>query len=207
MGIFDRHFIVLLTLVALTGVAVALPRSVDDSDRATSALGGIAPPVDGWISTISVPESVLPTDPRAREAARWTYSRDDREVYVALGRYRSQNDPEWQPSIDHIAPVRDAASVSHDHLAISFNGTAGRTTRFSVVSVQSPDRRLSVVYWYQVGGKIIEGEFGLRLALLLNALRFRSEEVWLIRIAAPTSERLDEFLLGFHPQLVKMLSH
>ena len=206
MGIFDRHLIVLLGLVALTGVAVALPRSVDDSDKGTAALRGVAPAVEGWTATISVPENMLPKDPRARDVARWTYSRGDREVFVALARYRSQNDPEWQPSIDYIAPARGAASVKHESMAVRINGTPGET-RFSVVSVQTPDRGLSVVYWYQVGGKIIEGEFRLRLALLLDALRFRSEEVWLIRIAAPTSERLDQFVLGFHPQLVKMLSH
>jgi EpsI family protein len=207
MGIFDRHLIVLLGLAALTGLAVALPRSVNDSDKGTPALRGVAPAVEGWTATTSVPENMLPNDPRAREVARWTYSRGDREVFVALASYRSRNDPEWQPAIDQIAPARGAASVRHDRLAISLNGTPGRTTLFSVVSVRSPDRSLSVVYWYQVQEKIIAGEFRLRLALLLNALRFRSEEVWLIRIAAPTSEPLEEFLLGFHPQLVKMLSH
>jgi EpsI family protein len=205
MRILDRHMVVLLGLVALTGLAVALPRVTDDSTTA-APLRMLPPVVDGWVANDDAPEDILPYDSRALQATRWTYSRGDQQVFVAVARYRSRNDPEWRPSINQIAPERGASSVSHERLAMSLNGVPGRTTPVNVVSVNRPDRHLSVLYWYQVGPKTIGDSYRLRLALFLNALRLRGQEVWLVRVAAPASERPEEFLRRFYPQLVKALS-
>jgi EpsI family protein len=89
---------------------------------------------------------------------------------------------------------------------MNLNGVPGRATPVSLVSVHGPDRDLSVLYWYQVGEKTIGDAFHLRLALMLNAIQLRGQEVWLVRIATPASERPEEFLRGFYPQLVKELS-
>jgi EpsI family protein len=204
MRLFDRHLVVLLGLVALTGIALALPRLADDSDAAGLRLP--PPVVDGWIATDSVPEDVLPLDSRAREAARWTYSREGHAVFVSVACYRSSNDPEWRPSINQIAPERGAISVDHARLALSLDGVADGPVTVSRLSVRRPNRELSILYWYQVRGKTIEDGLQLRLALLASALRLRGQDVWLVRIATPAPGRPEEFAREFYPQLVKALS-
>src|SRR5262249_9373601 len=144
-------------------------------------------------------------DPRAVDVTRATFTRGDRVVFVAIGRYHPRNDPDWRPSINLIAPAIGAASVSHDRLSIGI-GSAGPPLPVNLVSVRRPGRELSVLYWYQVGDRSIAGGLRLRLALLENALRLKGQEVWLVRIATPTRERPDDFLRTLHPWLVKALS-
>jgi len=204
MNVFNRHLMVLLGLVALTAFAIGLPRSEDDSRAEAAPVRRLPPVVDGWtIADTTAPEDVLPSDPRAREVARWTYSKGDRDVFVAIARYRSSGDPEWRPSINQIAPARGASSVRQDRLAINWNGVAAP---MNTVTVKNPGRNVSVVYWYQIREQTIADEFHLRLIMLLDSLRRRGQEVWLIRIATTTAERPADFLREFYPQFVKTLS-
>lgn len=204
MRLLDRRLAVLLGLVALAGLAVALPGRADDSNGG-AALSALPLKADGWIATGDAPEDLLPSDPGARESARWTYSRGSRTVFVAVARYRG-NDPGWRPSINLIAPERGAISVRRERLAIGLNGVPGRATPLNLVSVHGRDRHLSVLYWYQVREQTIADAYYLRLASLLTALQLRRQEVWLVRVATPDSERPEEFLRAFYPHLVKALS-
>jgi len=206
MGLLDRHLIVLIVLVALAGAAVALPRGIDGADAGSAALDELPLMVNGWTASASAPEDVLPHDPRARDSASWTYSQGNREIFVSIARYRPRRDSDWRPSINQIAPARGAASLKHDLLTMGLNGSPTQTTPLSVVSIRGPQRNLSIVYWYQVKEKTIAEELPLRLALLVNALRFRSPQVWLVRIATSADDQPQDFLRGFYPQLVKTLS-
>jgi len=205
MGLLDRRLTLLLALVALTGLAIALPRVAEDAPAGAAVLS-MPSSLDGWMMATGAPEDVLPRDPRAIDAARATYVKDGRTVFVGIGRYRQRNDPDWRPSINLIAPEHGVASVTRESLTIGLGGGAARPLPVNFVSVRQHDGDVSVLYWYQVGRKTMADTVRLRLALLANALLLRGQEVWLVRIATSTAVRPADFVRTFHPWLVKALS-
>lgn len=162
--------------------------------------------MDGWLAGEGVPEEILPRDPRAQEAIRRTYSKGNRTLWVSVARYRSGNDPQWRPSLNLIVLERGAISVDHDMLRVNADGISGRPTSMNLISVRRPDQRISVVYWYQLGGKIIADDYRLRLKLFFDTLLFRRQGLFLVRIATVGSEWPEEFLRAFYPQLMRILS-
>lgn len=205
MRIFDRYLLVLLGLVALAGLAISLPRWEGEARRA-EPIHELPQRFDGWVAAEGAPEEILPSDPRALETVRRTYAKEGRRVFLAVGRYRSSNDPQRRPSLNLIVPERGAISVERDLHQIALEGAPGRVIPVQLVSLQRPEWQVSVVYWYQLGEQTIAGEYHFRIAHFLDTLLFRGREVLLVRLARIGNESPEAFLRAFYPELINLLS-
>lgn len=201
----DRHLLVFFALLAITGVAVSLPRGERDP-FGKARLERLPLKMGGWAATREVSEEILPGDPRAFETVRRTYTDGDRKVWVVVGRYPSRNHPQGRPSLDRIVPENRASAVAHDFVQVDLNGVPGRVTLVNRVSVQQPGGQLSVIYWYQLREQVIAGEYRLRFRLFLDTLLGRQRLLVLVRIATDSREPPEAFLRAFYPQLLDLLS-
>lgn len=205
MGLVDRYLAALFGLLALVGLAVALPRG-EGAPRRGAPLDGLAREAGGWVAVEGAPEEILPSDPRALEAVRRTYARGGQTLWLTVARYRARNDPQWRPSLTLIVPERGAISIRHELLRMTLDGVAGRTAPVHLLSLRRPDRRIWVFYWYQLGDQPIADEYRLRLQLFMDTLLFRRRELLFVRMATASSERPDEFFRAFYRQLTSMRS-
>lgn len=206
MRLFDRYLIVVFGLVALTGIATTLLHGGSGPER-PALIHDVPQRVGGWVAAEGAPDDVLPIDPRALEGVRRTYVKDHRVVWVAVARYHSQNDPRWRPSVNLIVPERGAISVGHRLLEVNLDGAATGAIPVNLLSVRWPQRRVTVVYWYQLGGDTVADDYRLRLRLLLETLRFRHRALFLVRLATAEPEPPEEFLREFYPRVTDILMH
>ncbi len=202
----SRHFIVLLALLAVTGGTVALsPR--ERNSGPSLQLDRLPALVDGWIASDGVSEDVLPTDPRAIQSLRRTYTRNGHTVMLSVARYPSWNHPEHRPLFDLIAPMSGAGEVAFDLVRVEIDGVRGRpktAAPVNVISLQRRNRPLAVAYWYQLDNEPITNEYGLRLRLFLDTLRSRPRAFALVRLAAEQPTHLAELLQALYPSLTDL---
>lgn len=205
MKILDRYLLTLLGLAGLAGLAISLPGG--EGELLQAALVHELPPrFDGWAAVEGVPEEILPSDPRALETVRRTYAKEGHTVFLAVGRYRSLNDPQRRPSFDLIVLERGAISVERDLYQIALDGLPGRVIPVHLLLLRRPERQVSVVYWYQLGEQTVAGEYRFRIALLLDTLLFRRRELFLVRLATIGNEWPEAFLRALYPQLIQIVS-
>lgn|SRR5574337_270370 len=204
MRLFDRYLIVVFGLVTLTGIAMTLLHGGSGPER-LARIHDVPRRVGGWVAAEGAPDDVLPIDPRALEGVRRTYVKDNRVVWVAVAQYHSQNDPRWRPSINLIVPERGAISMRHRLLQVNLDGAATGATPVNLLSVRWPERRVTVIYWYQLGGDTIANDYHLRLRLLLETLLFRHRALFLVRLATAELESPEEFLQVFYPRVTNIL--
>jgi EpsI family protein len=214
MRLFDRNLITLLSMLGLAAglVYVPLPASSPEVIIPTSSASHTTITVEGWPETHGVPGEILPIDPRAKENTRWTYRHGDRVVWVAVGIYNPANSPESRPSVNFIVPERGARELSQRMVNIRIENDQESSLHVKQVTVARPSDHLAVVYWYQLGPKIIPDEYRLRLGLLVNTLLRRKEDLVLVRVATvhpafaepfSSSATLEEFLQAFFPKIAR----
>lgn len=199
----DRHLLVFFGLLALAGVAISLP----GSEPAVSHelwLERLPLHIDGWTARTGAPETILPTDPRAVETVRRTYSNDGRTVWLSVAAYRSRNHPERRPSLNHIAPEAGATTVMYDRRRIDLPGSP--QAAIGRISVERKARRVSILYWYQLGERPIVDEYQLRFRLFVNTLLGHQPPLVLVRLATEGTEAPPAFVRALPPHLVTILS-
>ncbi len=199
----SRQLIVLVVLLAVTGGTLAL-RSRASDDGPSVHLDSLSALIDGWIAADGVPQNVLPTDPRALQSLRRTYTRNGHSVMLSVAQYPSLNHPEHRPLAAFVVPTGDARRVAYENLTV--NGTRPPdqpyfVERVNFVSLEGPNRRLAVAYWYQLDDTPITNEYALRFWLFADTLRNRPRAFTLIRLAAAQPGDLSEFLQTFYPRL------
>lgn len=190
-------------LVALVGVAIAVPRGEDE----VPAIQTIDLPhrVGAWVGVNGVPEKILPSDPRGLAVIRRTYTEGSHTLWVAVTTYSSHNHPLKRPSIDLIVSERGAVSVSHTRLTVDLNGSTVQAISVNLLSVRRPERQFAVVYWYLLGGTAVTGEYELRARLFLNTLLGRREKLMLARVATVGTPPPELVLKEFHSYLSRSL--
>ncbi len=204
----SRHFIVLLALLAVAGGTLALSPSERNSGPSLQ-FHRLPALLDGWIASDGVAEDVLPTDPRAIQSLRRTYTRNGHTVMLSVARYPSWNHPEHRPLLDIVAPMRGAGEVAFDLVRVEIEGVPGRpkaVAPVNVISLQRRNRPLVVAYWYQLDNEPITNEYGLRLRLFLDTIRNRPRAFVLVRLAAEEPGHLAEFLQALSPRLTDLLA-
>ncbi len=204
----SRHFIVLLALLAVTGGTLALSPGERNSGPSLQ-LHRLPALVDGWIAIEGVAEDVLPTDPRAIQNLRRTYTRNGHTVMLSVAQYPSWNHPEQRPLFDLIAPMGGAGEVAFDLVRVEIDGMPGRpktAAPVNVISLQRRNQPLAVAYWYQLDDEPITNEYGLRLRLFLDKLRRSPRAFTLVRLAADRPAQLAEFLRALYPRLTDLLA-
>lgn len=193
----NRHLVGLLTLLAVTGGAVAL-WTPERSSGPSLQFDHLPALVDGWMASEGAAEHVLPIDPRAIQNFRRTYTRDGHSVMLSVARYPSWNHPDNRPLFDLIAPTRGAGEVAFDTIR------PGAAAPVNVIRLQRRNRSVTVAYWYQLDNEPITNEYGLRLRLFLNTLRSTPRAFALVRLAAEQPADLIEFLPELYPRITEL---
>jgi EpsI family protein len=193
----DRHLAVLLAILAATAVVVAVPKGPLEFLPAAS-LPALPAEVEGWIATGEAPEQVLPDDPRAIESVRRRYENGGRVVLLAVARYPSA-DPSRRPTLDRLVADQGLGLATRDALVVRLNGAPESTITLNRLTWRRGTRQLTVLYWYELGGAVIAGDYHLRVQLFLDSLRGRRRELAIVRIAGESLDVIAAFLRAVRP--------
>ena len=214
MRLLDRYLVTLVVLLGLAGGLAYLPARMSPQE-ATRPISRFPMILGEWVGSYGAPSDLLPSDPRAKEDARWTYRNGNQVVWVAVGLYDSRNDPQTRPSINLILPGRDVSGIERTVLPMQLNGAGETSTPVNQIIVTMATARLGMLYWYQLGPRSIADEYRFRLALFLNTLLGKEERLALVRVATAgvagqESQRLaapEEFLRMIYPELMRALAN
>ena len=210
MRLLDRYLVTLVVLLGLAGGLAYLPARMSPQE-ATRPISRFPMILGEWVGSYGAPSDLLPSDPRAKEDARWTYRNGNQVVWVAVGLYDSRNDPQTRPSINLILPGRDVSGIERTVLPMQLNGAGETSTPVNQIIVTMATARLGMLYWYQLGPRTIADEYRFRLALFLNTLRGSKERLVLVRVATVADvgqegtrpSTAEKFLRAFYPVLMK----
>jgi EpsI family protein len=197
----DRHLAVLLAILAVTAVVVAVPKGPPEFLPAAS-LPALPAEVEGWIATGEAPEQVLPDDPRAIESVRRRYENGGRVVLLAVAHYPSA-DPSRRPTLDRLVADQGLGLATRDALPVTLNGVPGSTITLNRLTWRRATRQMTAVYWYDLGGAIIAGDYHLRAQLFLDSLRGRRRELAVVRVAGENPDLIAAFLRAARPYLLR----
>jgi EpsI family protein len=203
MPIVDRHLVVLLGVVALSGCLLVLPFGSRESSPA-APLEGLPTQVGNWRVVAPRPEWTLTADARASESLERTYTDGTFIVSLSVTRYPSRNDPRTRPAFHRIVPTRGVSRVVHDMVPVDLNGVVQGPIPLNRVSIMHEGKPSSVVYWYQLGHEVITGEYELRVRLFLDTLSGHRRSVVLVRLAASSPDALQPFLRTSFPHLIRL---
>jgi hypothetical protein len=198
----DRHLVVVLALVIITGATsiwVDHRRPESSATPVASPAAAVAP-VTGWAVADRVPGDVLPDDLRALEAVRQTYTDGSRTVWLVRAVYKTTSGPETRPSIDALVSRQGALAVEYGQMELRETTLGGRR-HVSSVRVRRGSNDITTVYWYRLGDDVVTGEYELRWRLFVDTLLGRTRVLTLTRVASDTTETLQSFIAS--PQLVQ----
>ena len=197
---------VLLLLAAVVVHFVTLQQSVPLKQQLT----GFPLQHNGWIGkeqpfTEQILDKLRVTDYLSRE-----YLRDGQRVSLYVGYYGAQREGAQIHSPKHCLPGGGWQKLSEQ------TGTA-TVPEYGPVSFvkavyQKGDARELFVYWYRMKDESITSDFGLKLRMILNSLRYRRNDAAFIRLSAPVAaddnraqEQISSFMGDFLPLLNRYL--
>jgi EpsI family protein len=92
--------------------------------------------------------------------------------------------------------------------------TPARTLPARRLSIRTPDCRVAMLYWYQLGGRAVASDHGYRLLLLYNRVVHGRSDGALVRVASLIPEAADaadianaqaQFVRAFYADLLSTL--
>jgi EpsI family protein len=204
--------LVALALLATAAAVIAAPRAVPDVPPAMP-LELVPLRLDGWLAVEPGEASVLPADSDVPEHLARAYDKDGQRVWVSVGYYPNQAEGRRPPTRSLMFPGQGWSDLSEQTVRVPLPGVGGRLPATLVV-MRSRDRRLAILYWYQLQGRAIASDHWYRAALLYNRLARGRADGALIRIATAMPETTgaaealavhEDFIRVFHPELLRRL--
>ena len=210
-----QFFLVTVVLLATAGAALALPSGVRDVELALP-LDAVPTVLGAWQPAEPPPEEILPRDPRAAQSLSRGYSNGARLAWVAVGFYPNQTEGRRPATRSLIFPSSGWADLSEETVSLPMAGPNGPTLPANLVVIRRGDRRVVILYWYQLAGSTIESDHFYRAQLLWNRIVHRRADGTLVRVAIPVLEAVSpsaliadhaEFFGAFVPELSRSLPH
>ncbi len=204
--------LVALALCATAAVVIAAPRAVRDVPPAMP-LEFVPRRLAGWVAAEPGEASVLPMDPGAPEHLARAYDKDGQRVWVSVDYYPNQAEGRRTPARSLLFPGQGWSDLSEQEVSVPLPGGAERLAA-TLVLMRSRDRRLAILYWYQLQGRGIASDHWYRATLLYNRLVRGRADGALIRIATAMPETTgaaealavhEDFIRVFHPDLLRKL--
>jgi EpsI family protein len=199
-------------LLGLATVLAWLPGGTS-AKTADASLGPMPDGLPGWHTSDHVPSDVLPADFGAPVHVVRTYERGGERLWVSVAYYPVQTEGERPPALDLLYPSHGWSELVARPLLIPLDGRR-RSIPANLLLMRSGERRVAVLYWYQLQGTTVASDHWYRALLLYSRLvRGRSDGA-LVRIASPLSappdvattlEQLTRFVDAFYPELIHWL--
>jgi EpsI family protein len=204
---------VALLLLAAAGALALVPAPVTDYPLAEPAT--ILPAsLGGWHASNSSDAEILGADLNPPERFVRAYERGGDVVWVSLDYYPSQTENHRPAARGVLFPGRGWSTLEEQRLSLPIDGTSSHSIPANLVLMQTPSRRLAILYWYQLQSRSISSDHSYRAVLLYNRLFRRRTDGALVRIASIVPEGTDpratvarqsEFVQAFYPELLRHL--
>lgn len=205
-------FLLAIGLIGATAAVSNLPRETDQPPG-NATLKPIPTVLPGWSTSDRAPTGVMRSDPSAETEIVRAYQNGTQTLWLSIGYYAHQ-DQGRHPAARKVLFPGGGWNLNEKSTRIALDGRTGRTIPATLVVMESGDRSLAVLYWYQIGRHSVGSDHWYRARLLLNRLiRGRSDAV-LVRIASPVPNARDvapvvakqmEFVQVFYPELLRSL--
>ncbi len=208
-----QFFLVTVVLLITAGAALALPSGVRDVPL-TRPLDAIPDVLGAWQPAEPPPDEILPRDPRAAQSLARGYSHGARLAWVAVGFYSNQTEGRRPATRSLVFPSSGWTDLSEEIVSLPMTGANGRALPVNLVVVRRGDRRVAILYWYQLAGSTIESDHFYRAQLLWNRIVHRRADGTLVRVAIPVPVDVSpsaliadhtEFIRAFVPALARSL--
>ena len=207
------YFLVVVAVLVSAGAVVLLPAR-GASTAAPIAMELRALEIPGWIAEAGAPVEVLPPDAAARSHLLATYRRPGSTLWLAVGSYPDERDGQKPAAHDLLFPAHGWSDLSERRERIPL-GDGGRSIGANVLVMRTPERRLVVMYWYQIGALTVASDHWYRTRLLWNRLSAARADSALVRLASEVPAGLDaaavleiekQFVASFYPALLHQLT-
>lgn len=209
-----RHalfFAAALALMAIAGALLFLPPSAKEVPLA-APFERFPTELASWTASTPVPQGIMAVDPKVPKHLFRTYQNGIQTVWVSVGYYPSQPEGRRPPAQQLLFPQSGWSHLSQAPVRIPVGAT--RSLPATLLVMETPERRLSILYWYQVGGDTIASDHWYRALLIYNRLFHRRSDGALVRIASPIPDGVDpssvvvkqtDFIKAFYPELLRSL--
>ena len=208
-----RFVLVTVALFVLSGTALALPRSARDMPL-PQPLDAIPTALGEWRPAAPPSDEILPRDPRATDSLARGYTDGTRTSWVAVGYYPNQTDTRRPATGNLVYPSSGWTDLSSETVSIPLSGAPALPA--NLILVRREDRRVVILYWYQLPGGTIGSDHLYRARLMWNRIVHRRADGALVRVAAAVPPdgspaqviaQQAEFLEAFLPELSRRLPH
>lgn len=202
-----------LALLAMAAAALLVPRGVRDVAPAMP-LELMPTRLAGWLGSDQGATDVLPADPGVPVHLARTYDKDGQRLWISVGYYPNQAEGRRPPARDLLFPGRGWSDLSEEVVTLPLDGGSGRSIPANLVLMRSGQRRVAILYWYQLQDHSIASDHWYRATLLYNRLIRGRAEGALVRIATAMPDGAGpqgavavqtEFVRAFYPELLRRL--
>jgi EpsI family protein len=207
-----RFFLLAVGLIGATAAVSNLSRE-GGRPPANAALGHIPTVLPGWSSTDRAPAGIMRSDPSAEAEVVRAYQNGSQTLWVSVGYYAHQ-DQGRHPAARKLLFPGGGWNLNEQSTRIALDGKMGGTIPATLVVMESGDRSLAVLYWYQIGRRSVGSDHWYRALLVFNRLVRGRSDAALVRIASPVPNARDvasvvakqmEFVQVFYPELLRSL--
>jgi len=108
-----------------------------------------------------------------------------RKIWLYAGYFESQREGQLVHSPKHCLPGSGWRPISSKRILIDIPGLDVSPVEATMMVTQRRDEKELVIYWYQVGGDYVAGEYAQKLRLVWNAIRYNRTDGALIRFNGP----------------------
>ena len=201
-----------LALVALGATSLIL----FGSDRTVSVplargLEAIPATLDSWRASTTPPGDVIPEDPGARQHLLRTYQSGSATVWVSVGYYPVLMEGRHPKAQQILLPGKGYIELTARTTTIPLEGGAPPLPA-NLLLMRTPERDLSIVYWYQLGRAPVASDHGYRALLLYRRVWLGRSDVALVRVVSPVPKNGDpapvvasqmHFIRALYPDLAR----
>jgi EpsI family protein len=210
-GLVRRLAVSSLVAVALLAAAGALAFAPTAATEAPLAepLWSLPAALGAWRDAGDVPADMLPSDPHVQDTLRAGYRRDGDTVWVAVGHYADTAEGSRPLAEELLFPGRGWTELTTREVTIPLEGA--RSLPANLLVTRTADRRVALLYWWQIGAGSVASDHWYRTILLYRRLLRRPAGAALVRVAAAVPDAGDPaaavaaataFIRVFYPELL-----
>jgi EpsI family protein len=139
--------------------------------------------VNGWTGKNFTFDEVILEKLRVSEYMSREYMNPPHRVQLYVGFYNAQKEGAQIHSPKHCLPGGGWRAVGETTRTATLPGFGPVHYMESVY--QKGDEKQVFVYWYQMKNATVTGDYGLKMQMILNSLRYRRNDGAFIRLSAP----------------------
>lgn len=155
-----------------------------------------------WREVPTPPGHAMPTDPGVTHEVSRTYERGGASVWLSIGYYASLAPGRHPEAQRMVMPGQGYTDLSVRTIAIPLGADM---LAANLVVMRLPDRTLSTLYWYHLGGRGVASDHGYRALLLWNRLWRHRSNVAVVRVVSPIGRSDADSVLAAQSDFVRAL--